>query len=196
MILMGDSAGGNVVISLAFWWAEQLAGLKAELQGRDLNVEAAKAGELEAMQRLKSVVVMSPPCDFRNINEKIAEADKLDPVLTKDLTDGAAAAWVKDWPSKDGKDPKADPVLSPNLQTTEAWRLLRESGLIIHGAFGTADVLSPDCMVFMELCQKEAIRGDWLVWKGQMHCFPLTVCYGLMEGKEGFEWLCRRVRGS
>ncbi|KAK5953270.1 hypothetical protein OHC33_005838 [Knufia fluminis] len=196
VILMGDSAGGNVVISLAFWWAEQLASLKRELEGRDLRLESVKARELESMQRLRSVIVMSPPTDFRNINEEIAEADKLDPIMTRDLTDGAAATWTKDWPMTDGRDPKSDPTLSPNLQTPEAWKALRESGLAVHGLNGTADVLSPDCKVFMQLCQKEMIRGEWLVWEGQMHCFPLVVCYGLMEGKEGFSWLCRRVRES
>lgn len=196
VILMGDSAGGNVVISLAFWWAEQLAGLKRQLEGKDMKLEVARASELESLQRLRTVIVMSPPCDFRNINEQIEEADRSDPVLTRDLTNGAAAVWVKDWPANDGKDPKGDPTLSPNLQTPEAWKMLRESALSMHGTFGTADVLSPDCEVFMQRCQKEAINGIWLVWEGQMHCFPLTVCYGLMEGKEGFQWLCRRVRNS
>ncbi|KAK5089295.1 hypothetical protein LTR70_006779 [Exophiala xenobiotica] len=196
IILMGDSAGGNIVVSLAFWWAEHVASLKRELEGRDLQVERAKAAELETMQALRSVIVMSPPFDFRNINEEIAGADKKDPVLTKDLTNGAATAWVKDWPSADGKDPKADPTLSPNLQTAEAWAGLRESRLTVHGLFGTADVLSPDCKVFMQRCQKESIRGDWLVWEGQMHYFPLTQCYMVPEGKEGVNWLCRRVRES
>lgn len=196
IILMGDSAGGNIIISLAFWWAEHLASLKRELQGKDLNLESTKAIEVDIMQRLRSIIVVSPPCDFRNINEQIAEADKHDPVMTKDLTDGAATAWTKDWPMADGKDPKSHPVLSPNLQTAEAWAALRESKLTVHGIYGTADVLAPDCRVFMQRCQKESIRGDWLVWEGMMHCFPMTQCYMVMEGKEGFNWLCRMVRAS
>ena len=196
IILMGDSAGGNIVISLAFWWAEIMAGLKSELHGHDAGTESGKVVELETLKRLKSVIVMSPPCDSRNINEEIKEADKMDPVLTMDVTNGAADAWTMGWTTEDGKDAKSDPVLSPNLQGPEAWAALRESGLTLHGLFGTADVLSPDCKVFMRRCERELIRGDWLIWEGQMHCFPLTVCYGLREGREGFEWLKRRVRES
>ncbi|KAJ9660824.1 hypothetical protein H2198_002363 [Neophaeococcomyces mojaviensis] len=213
--LMGDSAGGNVVLSLGFWWARRLQKMRQKEESGDLGVKK----EIEALRRLRALFVMSPPCDFRNSNPHIDDADKLDPVLTRDLTDRAAEAWCKDWLSdptnadpavvdlrveaeeleRNGKrrveaDGKSDPALSPNLQTEEAWEALRQSGLVVTGVYGTADLLSPDVELFMERCREEEIRGEWLVWEGQMHCFPLTVCYGLREGKEGFEWVKARLK--
>lgn len=191
--LMGDSAGGNVVLGLAFWWSEQLELVTEELKGRDEHMEPAKRAELEALKRLKSVVAISPPTDFRNVNPAIAEADKLDPILTQEVTQGAADAWCKTWEWSKGMA-EADPELSPALADADSWQKLRDSRIAIHGIYGTADRLAPDCKVFMDLCEKEQIPGKWLVWENQMHCFPLTQCYGMEEGKEGLKWLEARIR--
>lgn len=193
--LMGDSSGGNIAIGLVFWLSQQLVNCRREVEGKDQTDTAIKVNEVESLQRLTQVVTISGPMDFTNTNPAILEADQHDPILTIGLTDEVAAAWTKGYKSDDsGVDPRSHPELSPNLQTSEAWQALNASGVRIDGAFGTADVLAPDCRVFMERCEKEHIKGKWLVWEGQMHCFPLTVCYGLKEGKQGFEWLCRRAR--
>lgn len=192
--LMGDSAGGNVVISLGFWWAEHLSQLRRELsRAIDPKAQASKQSQIDTLKHLKSVLALSPPTDFRNTNPEIAVTNKFDPVLTMDITNSAAEAWCKDWPYAKGS-PKADPVLSPALATPEMWQAMRNSGLQLDGLFGTADVLAPDAGIFMEACRKERVRGSWLVWEKQMHCFPLTVCYGLSEGREGFEWCKERVK--
>lgn len=191
--LMGDSAGGNIVVVLAFWWCEQLELLTKELEGRVEHTDSAKKSELEALRRLTSVVTISPPTDFRNSNPAILEADKLDPILTEGITQGAADAWCKTWEWSEGLA-EADPALSPALASKESWQKLRDSRLVVHGLYGTADRLAPDCKVFMDLCKREEIPGKWLVWERQMHCFPLTQCYGMPEGKEGLKWLESRVR--
>jgi acetyl esterase/lipase len=65
--LAGDSAGGNVVLNLGLWWAE----------------EVAKSG---ARNPLKQILAISPATDLRNENPTIKEADKRDPVLSIGMT--------------------------------------------------------------------------------------------------------------
>lgn len=189
--LMGDSAGGNVVLSLAFWWSERISELS-----RQLEMQGEKAPEkmahIDALKRLKSVVAMSPPTDFRNINPEIAKAAELDPIMTTEITESAADAWTKDWPHS--AEAKADPVLSPALTPEHAWKTLKESTLRVDGLIGTADCLAPDAIVFMKKCKEHGITGKWLVWEGQLHCFPLISAYGIREAKEGLHWLCQRVK--
>lgn len=191
--LMGDSAGGNIALSLGFWWSEQLKIATTELEGQGTKLDSGAVARLDALKRLKSVVPISPPTDFRNTNPEIVRVNKIDPVLTTDITNSAADRWTKDWQWAKGTA-KADPILSAALTEHEAWVALRQSKLRVDGLFGTADVLAPDCEVFMQACKKAGIPGKWLVWEGQMHCFPLIQCYGVPEGKEGHRWLRDRVK--
>jgi acetyl esterase/lipase len=164
--LMGDSAGGNVALSLAFWYAKRML------------EEGARPGVL------KNVVVISPPTDLRNQNPAINEADKHDPILTKDLIESVAVAWAGDLP-------RDSPEVSPLLDDISA---MKSAGIKIHGVVGTYDVLAPDAMKFREVCEKGEIPGDWMVWEGQMHCFPLAACYGLKEGKVARDWVIDVLR--
>lgn len=159
--LMGDSAGGNVALSLAFSYAKRLTE-----EGANPRV-------------LKNVLVISPPTDLRNQNPAIDEADRHDPVLSKDLIESVAAAWAGDLP-------REKPELSPLLDDLS---VIKRAEIKIHGVIGTYDVLAPDAMRFRDMCEKEEIPGDWIIWEGQMHCFPLAACYGLSEGKIGREWV-------
>ena len=84
--LMGDSAGGNVVLSLSFWWASKQPGRSS----------------------LINAFVISPATDLRNDNPEIAEADKHDPVLSVSLTTEVAKKWAAHLP-------RDSPELSPNL---------------------------------------------------------------------------------
>lgn len=191
--LMGDSAGGNVALSLGFWWSEQFKTATTELEEQNAKLDSDAVACLDVLRRLKSVVPISPPTDFRNTNPEIARVNKIDPVMNTEITTSAADRWTKDWQWANGTA-KADPILSAALTEQEAWVALRQSKLRVDGLFGTADVLAPDCEVFMEACKKAGIPGKWLVWEGQMHCFPLIQCYGVAEGKEGHRWLCDRVK--
>ncbi|CAJ2507322.1 Uu.00g085080.m01.CDS01 [Anthostomella pinea] len=167
--LLGDSAGANVALSLGLWCADQLALAKV-----NTNTEAA-----DSLSRLRSVMAISPPTDMRNQNPAVPLADATDPVLAKSVTDGAAEAWSK------GSD-KEDPYLSPNLADLKN---VAAGGMRLNGVIGTSDVLAPDALVFLEKCKDEGVKGDWLVWEGQMHCFPLAACYGLRESKESRDWV-------
>lgn len=166
MTLMGDSAGGNVALSLAFAYAKRLM------------EEGARPGIL------KNVMVISPPTDLRNENPAINEADRNDPILSKDLIESVAAAWA-------GNSSRDSPELSPLLDDVSA---IKSAEIKIHGVIGTYDVLAPDALKFRELCEREGIPGDWMIWEKQMHCFPLAACYGLHEGKVARDWVIDVLR--
>lgn len=159
--LMGDSAGGNVVLSLAFWWAGQT---NTKTEGRS---------------PLVNVFAISPATDLRNQNLGITEANKHDPVLSVGLTTDVGRKWA-------GALGTDDPSVSPNLAD---FNLLRQCKVRTHGVVGTHDVLAPDAILFRELLAKHQISGEWLQWEGQMHCFPLASVYGLREGKDGRDWI-------
>ncbi|KAI1396927.1 Alpha/Beta hydrolase protein [Hypoxylon fuscum] len=177
--LAGDSAGANIALSLALWCADQLAGIGTE---RSAGGSAAKA---EHFRKLRSVLAISPPTDFRNTNPAIARADAQDPVLGKRVADRAAAVWTA------GGGDAADPYLSANLADLAS---VRAAGLRVDGVVGTADVLAPDELVFVERCRRAGVKGKWLVWEGQMHVFPLTACYGLREAREARSWVVDVLR--
>ncbi|KAK7453946.1 hypothetical protein VKT23_011458 [Stygiomarasmius scandens] len=166
--LMGDSSGGNIALALAFWWTGQLA----EPDGSPL----------------KSVLVMSPPTDLRNQNPSIKEADRYDPILSIPLTTNVAKTWAGSKWTLDR------PELSPNLFEDSSFRKIRDSGVKVHGVVGTYDVLAPDAMVFYERCRDNEVEGEWLEWKGQMHCFPLTWMYRLPEGEAGLQWIVNLLK--
>ena len=168
--LMGDSAGGNVVLSLAFWWA-----------GRKERIVESKGNRTG---NLVNVLAISPATDLRNVNEGIKEADKHDPVLSVELTTDVGRKWAGDLGT-------GDPTVSPNLADLN---VLAQSGVKVHGVVGTHDVLGPDAIVFRELCAKHNVPGEWLQWEGQMHCFPLASMYGLREGKDARGWIIDVLR--
>lgn len=161
--LVGDSAGGNVALSLALHYATQLN-------------EGEPGGHYHS---LKNVLVISPPTDLRNANPDVAVADRRDSVLCTALIESVARAWAGDWP-------RDRPQLSPILGDIGA---LWTAGLRVHGVVGTYDVLAPDAVAFRKRCQEKGAKGEWLEWKGQMHCFPLAFAYGLPEGKRGKAWV-------
>ncbi|KAI1266585.1 Alpha/Beta hydrolase protein [Xylariaceae sp. FL1019] len=167
---LGDSAGGNIALSLALWWADDL------VRGRVVN---GSGGQGIGKSVLRSVLMVSPPLDMRVTNPEIGHTDELDPILGKGNAETAAKAWSK------GSDP-SDPYLSPVLADLTN---LKGSGIEVHCAVGTYDVLAPDVMVFLESCKEAGLSGNWLIWKGLMHDFPLAACYGLKEGKEGRAWI-------
>ncbi|KAI6089179.1 Alpha/Beta hydrolase protein [Hypoxylon rubiginosum] len=177
--LAGDSSGANIALSLALWCAEQRAFAAA---GTSAD---AMTGYLR-LRRVKGVLVISPPVNLRALNgkPKVVRADAVDPVLGKWHADRVAEVWGA------GSDVR-DPYLSPGLADLKD---LKTSKIAVNGVVGTADVLAPDALAFMEKCEAEGVDGEWLVWEGQMHCFPLAACYGLREGKEAREWILKTLQ--
>lgn len=162
--LMGDSSGGNIALSLGFWWASEMA------SNHDLPP-------------LFSIFAMSPAVDMTNQNPQIQEVDKFDPLLTAKMTDDVAKQWVSTWE-------RDDPHVSPLFADFKA---LKASGVQVHGLIGTHDVLSPDEIKFREALAEAGIRGEWLEWKQQMHCFPLAFSYPVRESKEGMDWIVKTL---
>lgn len=157
--LMGDSSGGNIALSLGFWWAEQMAA--------DSDLPP-----------LLSIFAMSPAVDMTNQNPEIMQLDKFDPLLTANMTDEVAKIWVGEW---ERDDPRVSPLLGD-------FKSLRASNVKVHGLIGTHDVLAPDATKFREALANAGISGEWLEWKQQMHCFPLAFKFPIRESKEGLNW--------
>ncbi|KAI1327782.1 Alpha/Beta hydrolase protein [Xylariaceae sp. FL0255] len=182
--LVGDSAGGNIVLSLALWYADHLHLTTASHSAR--SSDSGSSDSLAAIPpgpTLKSVLAISPPTDMRCNNPEISRVDVRDPVLGIENAEDSAGAWSS------GSD-ASDPYLSPSLANLSN---LKASGVSVNGVIGTADVLAPDALVFMEKCKEKRIQGEWLIWEDQMHDFPLAACYGLKEGKAGRRWVVDRL---
>lgn len=196
--LMGDSSGGNIALSLGFWAVQ------------NYRIDATAVGGREGLKLpLISLVCISPPVDLRNTNPNIPEYNKRDPVLTMELTSRVARTWTTDAaatetsapPSIGGYVPSSadDPDTSPLLNPDVAFSVLKIRGVAIHGMIGTHDVLAPDALEFMRRCESFGISGHWLVWEGQMHCFPLAGGWkriGLREGREGRAFLVDLLKGE
>lgn len=163
--LMGDSSGANIALSLAFWWASEMSA----------HIE---------LPPLFSIFAMSPAVDMTNRNPEMKEVDKFDPLLTEKMTDDVAKAWVSDWE-------RDNPHVSPLFADFKA---LKASGVQVHGLIATHDVLGPDAIKFRKALANNGIKGEWLEWKGQMHCFPLAFSYPIRESKEGLNWIVDVLR--
>lgn len=168
--LAGDSSGGNIALSMA---------CKAVSTGR-------LGGNLPSSNHtpLKNVLVISPAVDMRVTNPEIMQANKHDPVLSRDYIDQVAHTWA-------GELARDDPAISPLLADLAP---LERSGVKVHGVVGTYDVLAPDAILFRRRLEQVGVEGEWLEWEKQMHCFPLAFHYGLPESVRGKEWIVDVLR--
>lgn len=219
VVLMGDSAGGNIALSLAMWWVEQMEQVRkvegvsefqwqyevASKQAIDQVGEAEHShvsiGEYAVLDH---ILVVSPAVDMRNVNPEIEEANRHDPVLTEGLTSSVAEAWcmAPETSSSNpppGSEPKgidpADASVSPLLASDATFAALKAQNVRVNGIFGTHDVLGPDTELMRQKLIQHGVDGRWLKWQGQMHCFPLASVYGLKEGKEGRAFVFEVLRG-
>ena len=128
-----------------------------------------------------SIFLISPAVDLRNTNPEILQAEKIDPMMSKKYIDSTAMAWVGN------EEDKHRPEYSPILRDLS---VLEMRGVAVNGVIGTADVLAPDAQAFMRKCSDTGIRGQWLEWDRQMHCFPLAFSYKyLPESNEAVDWM-------
>jgi len=171
IILAGDSSGANIALSLTL-----------SILNADARAPAPHA-----------LVLLSPPCDLRNTNAAMQDIETHDPVLSVAFVKSTARAWCTgvrdDTPAAHPQPAIAydDPRVSPLLADVA---VLRTRGVQVHGVVGEYDVLTPDALLFRDKLQREGVRGKWLEWEKQMHCFILAGAgYGLPEGKEAVEWL-------
>jgi len=161
---MGDSSGANIILCLV------MEALRQE----------AENPEIKRTPRPVSLMVISPSTDMTRTNPDIEKLRKFDPLLSPEIIKETARAWIGD-----DVDP-ADRIVSP---INADFSLLAKSGIKVHGVTAGYDVLSPDGVVFRNKLSEYGVRGEWLHWEKQMHCFVLTVPYRLSEGKQGMRWI-------
>ena len=126
-----------------------------------------------------AILAISPSCDLRRHNPEIKLLEKHDPILRIPFINSTAQKWRGEW------DP-ADPRVSPLLADVS---LLARRGVQAHGVVGRYDILSPDAVLFRMKCDEAGVRGRWLDWEKQMHCFPLAWSFGLPESVEAKDWI-------
>ncbi|OCL14362.1 alpha/beta-hydrolase [Glonium stellatum] len=170
VILVGDSSGGNIILSLTL-----------EALREDQEKVEEIGGTLRGSPRPypTALMVISPSTDLRRTNTTIKTIEPLDPFLTPTFITSTARAWSGDWDPYDSK-------LSP-LQADVS--LLTKVGVKVHGIIGGYDILSPDAVKFRDKCAQEGVYGRWLEWDKQMHCFILTWSYGIPEANEAVSWM-------
>lgn len=205
--LAGDSSGGNVALSLGMWAVQELPDLARNALSsilvispavdlRNVNEEikvadkydpiltigltgdvaCAWVGSVESKRRPKTNRTMTNP----NRNTK-TEMDK----DTDTETEAKKGVGMREMST-------SDPSVSPLLHSDPTFEKLRDNQVCVHGVVGTHDVLAPDALEMMRKCDRFGVPGEWLVWEGQMHCFPLAGVgdiLGLREGKEARMWI-------
>ncbi|KAJ6441469.1 beta-lactamase [Purpureocillium lavendulum] len=192
VVFAGDSSGGNLALCLTLW------ALADEEDEKGPKHPARHPGT-----RPTAVMVISPTTDLRHEHGGIETAAKSDPVSTVPFIRSTAKAWcarpsTQSLPGPDGPTmwtswTACDPRVSPALADL---RLFARHGVQVHGVVGTADVLAPEAVDFMYSCRDAGAQGQWLVWEGQMHCFPLASRYRLRESVQALEWVVSVLRDA
>ncbi|RCI12718.1 hypothetical protein L249_0509 [Ophiocordyceps polyrhachis-furcata BCC 54312] len=168
VIIAGDSAGGNIALSLVLW-------ALAESENGQSNVASHPA----------AIMAISPSTDLRHHDPDMLNVAQQDPMLTIPFVNSTASAWCAGGSQTDGWTAD-DARICPNLAPVE---LAQRHNIQINGVIGTWDVLSPEAIKFVDKCRDAGVRGEWLIWDGQMHCFPLASKFRLRESVEALEWI-------
>lgn len=168
VILAGDSSGANIILCLT------LEALKEEAE-KGMDVSSASTSSAHPV----ALMAISPSTDLTRANPDIERIAHHDPLLTPAVIRQTAKAWTGDW------DPAERRVSPINADIS----LLALRGIKVHGVTAGCDVLAPDGVMFRNKLSEKNVRGEWLHWEKQMHCFVLTLPYGLREAREGTEWI-------
>jgi len=119
--MMGDSAGGNLVMSVA-------------LKLKSLNAQPARYH-----------VLISPWVNMETVYPSYAKNEKLDPIITKEFVQYAAGLYAA---GHDLKDPLVSPVhgdfkgISPTLILVGAQEVLTDDSVFLYEALENAGVVS------------------------------------------------------
>jgi acetyl esterase/lipase len=176
VILMGDSSGGNIALSLVTWATTSVT-------------YTSKVGIYPA-----AVMVISPSTDLRHEHAGIKESARHDPLLTPGYISSTAKTWCKGLAdeSSSAKGSGANtmeadnPSISPVLADLTP---LASRGVRVHGITGSYDCLAPEAVAFREKLAEAGVVGEWLEWDKQMHCFPLAFRYHLKESVAAMDWM-------
>lgn len=163
----------------------RMAGEEVVLMGDSSGGNLALCCALPSSGRgVKAVVMVSPTLDLSKANPEMREVEKLDPVQTIESSKQGADEWRGDL---DGKDARISPLYAD-------LGVLASRGVDVHCVSGTYDILHPDVKQMRGKLEEAGVRGEWLVWDKQMHCFPLAWTYGLSEAREGKDWILDLLR--
>lgn len=163
--LMGDSSGGNIALELGLHCASEF------LQEQEDGVEGLCPVEV--------VCAICPATDLRNLNPDIDVVDAKDSLLSRKIVTEVAEGWKGDW---ELDDPRVSPIMAD-------LSLFRRAEIKVDGITAGYDVLSPDGIIFRDRLSEFGVRGNWLHWEKQMHCFPLVSAYHIKEGVAGKDWI-------
>lgn len=164
VILAGDSSGANIVLCLP---------LEALREDNEAGLE------LKESPAPIAIMAVSPSTDLTRSNPEIKKMAHRDPLLTPEVIKGTAKAWCGDWNPEDRRVSPLNNDIS----------LLAKRGIRVHGITAGCDVLCPDGVRFRDRCAEEGVKGEWVHWENQMHCFVLMLPYGLQEAKDGVQWI-------
>jgi acetyl esterase/lipase len=173
VILAGDSSGANIILCLT------LEALKEDAE-KGMDVSSATTSNPHPV----TLMAISPSTDLTRNNPDIDKIAHHDPLLTPAVIKQTAKAWHGDW---DPADRKVSPI---NADVS----LLAKRGIKVHGITSGCDVLAPDGVLFRNKLSEYNVQGEWLHWEKQMHCFVLTLPYGLREAREGVEWIINLLK--
>jgi len=133
IVFAGDSAGGNIVLSLVLW-----------------NL----TDPTEGVRAPDAMMVTCPSTDLRHVDPKIKEIVEHDPLFTEDFIQSTSNAWAYGDPDAEGTDPedpsewsKTDPRVSPIF--ADLSQFVRH-GVKVHGIHGTHDILCAEAITFRE----------------------------------------------
>ncbi|KAK3712134.1 hypothetical protein LTR37_009225 [Vermiconidia calcicola] len=151
-----------------------------------LCLTSAALAEDEKAPCPTTLMAISPACDLSNQNPEMATTEKHDPLLRTWFTGESATKWRDSW---DAEDPRVTPLAA------DVSALVRR-GVRVHGIVGSYDILSPDAVLFRDKCKAAGVRGEWLHWEKQMHCFALAWMYRLPESVAAKDWIVDVLRRS
>lgn len=220
VILMGDSAGGNLAAAIV------IDLLKKHTSQEESRLSDPSAKSSSHLPLPNATILISPSLDLTRSNPQIEKIALYDPLFTAEAAHSTAAArlwggmpksqgkYASNPPSKELSinshhkvddavpsqldfddwtplDPRISPVYTPSPLLSK----LATHNIAMHGIVGTYDVLSADALIFRDRCAAAGVRGEWLVWEKQMHCFPIVKGYFSFAEVEGAsEWIADVVR--
>jgi len=169
--LMGDSAGGNIVLVLGIYAATRWLEDKA-----NPNHTCP----------VKCIFAICPATDLRHQNSEIDAIERKDPLLSRKIIEEVATDWRGDMSAS---DPRISPVLAE-------LSVLRRANIKVDGIIGGYDVLASEGLQFREKLAEAGVVGDWLHWEKQMHCFVLMFQYHLPEPAAAKDWILDVLRAN
>lgn len=170
---MGDSAGGNIALVLGIYAASEHV--------RD-STEGVQGGICPA----ENILAVCPATDHRNNNPEIDVIDSKDPLDSRIVIEEVSQGWIGKWSLSDSS-------VSPILADLE---LLQRANMEVDGVIAGYDVLAPDAVGFRKKLTECGVKGNWLQWEKQMHCFPLAFPNHVQEGVDAKGWIVDILRSN